>query len=114
MKGSSERPAKVYGLVRKNPVARFYYQGHHSHPVRRTVLVIENLPDRIVGYELREGSTARTFPQAARSIKTYRKDRISRWGDYVRLRQSGRNIFKNPEATTLERLPLTDLIARGV
>lgn len=89
----------------KKPVARFYYQGSHTHPVRRTVLIIEERADMIIGYELREGSTVRTIKEAMKVVKSYRKDRIPNWGDYSRLRMTSKTILKNPQETTLERSP---------
>ena len=58
-----------YPVVRNQPVARFYYQGNHSHPVRRTVLVTETTSNLIKGYELREGATVRELAKAP--IKSY-------------------------------------------
>lgn len=105
---------KVYGLAAHRPVARFYYQGTHSHPVRRTVLVIENKSNVIVGYELREGSTVRTFAEARQSVKSYRKDRIARWGDYCRLRQSRKTSDKPSNETTLQRFSISSLFSEGM
>lgn len=92
-----------YDVSRTLPVARFFYQGHHSHPVRRTVLVIESGKNLIRGYELREGTTTRNFSGAP--VKSYRKDMIAA-GDNLRT--------KNKEKTTLKRLPLFDLIENGI
>ena len=104
----------VYDLVGKRPVARFYYQGNHSHPVRRTVLIIEETQDSLTGYILREGSVRRTPQEALSHIKTFTKSKIARWGDYSRLRMSSKTIFKNPRRTTLERFPLVSLFVNGV
>lgn len=104
----------VYDLVGKRPVARFYYQGNHSHPVRRTVLIIQETPESITGYEIREGLTKRTPQEALHYIKTFTKSKIVRWGDYSRLRMSSKTIFKNPKRTTLERFPIVSLFADGV
>ena len=98
-----------YKLVKTKPVARLYYQGNHSHPVRRTVLIIEDCDDMLVGYELREGSTIRSLDAAP--IKSYRKDKIARYGDYSRL-QSGRNSGKKPSMSTLERSSLLTILNR--
>lgn len=104
---------KTYDLVTKKPVARFYYQGKHSHPVRRTVLVIEDREDMIVGYEIRVGNTVRTVAEALDSVKSYRKDRIAKWGDYSRLRMSSKTFMKDPNETTLERLPIMTMFTDG-
>ena len=104
----------VYGLVDKKPVARFYYQGNHSHPVRRTGLIIEETKSSLTCYMLRDGSVRRTPQEALNHIKTFTKSKIARWGDYSRLRMSSKTIFKNPRRTTLERYPLVSLFANGV
>jgi hypothetical protein len=108
-----QKKIKVYDLVSKKPVARFYYQGAHSHPVRRTVLIIEETEDRITGYEFRAGNEVRTRAEALESIKTYRKDRIPKWGDYSRLRQSYKTFMKDPEKTTLERTGIMTMFSEG-
>lgn len=97
-----------YDLVKALPVARFYYQGTHSHPVRRTVLITESKPTYLRGYELREGSTVRTMRQAP--VKTYSKKKIAKESDLGanKHRQPG------PEVTTLRRGKLLDLITAGV
>jgi hypothetical protein len=96
-------------IVRNLPVAKFYYQGTHSHPVRRTVLVIENTRDKIVGYELREGKTVRSLRELSKTIKTYNKDKIAKYGDYCRLTMSSKNQKKKANQSTLERLSITAL-----
>jgi len=110
---TTKKTRKVYDLVPKLPVARFYYQGTHSHPVRRTVLIIEETSTKIVGYEFRMGNTVRTPEQALGKVRTYRKDRIARWGDYSRLRMSSKTFFKDPEKTTLERFSILAMFTEG-
>ena len=104
---------KVYEPISHKPVAKFYYQGHHSHPVRRTVLIIEDKEDMIVGYEFREGDTIRTVNEALRSVKSFRKDRIAKWGDYSRLRMSSKTFLKDPTESTLERFPIVSMFSDG-
>jgi len=104
---------KIYDLVTKKPVARFYYQGKHSHPVRRTVLVIEDREDMIIGYEIRVGNTVRDVSEARDSVKSFRKDRIAKWGDYSRLRMSSKTFMKDPNESTLERLPIMTMFTEG-
>lgn len=104
---------KLYDLVMKKPVARFYYKGKHSHPVRRTVLVIEDREDMIIGYEIRVGNTVRSVSEARDSVKSFRKDRIAKWGDYSRLRMSSKTFMKDPNETTLERLPIMTMFTEG-
>ena len=108
-----QRKIKVYDLVPKKPVARFYYQGAHSHPIRRTVLIIEETEDRITGYEFRAGNVVRTREEALESIKTYRKDRIPKWGDYSRLRMTWKTFLKDPEKSTLERSGIVTMFSEG-
>ena len=106
---------KVYELVSNRPVAKFFYRGTHSHPVRRTVLIIEDTPTKIVGYEFRCGNEVRSVSQALNenAVKTYRKDRIAKWGDYVRLRQTSKTFLKDPEKSTLERMPILAMFTEG-
>ena len=104
---------KIYDLVTKKPVARFYYKGTHTHPVRRTVLVIEDRDNMIIGYEIREGGVVRDIGEATKTIKSYRKDRIAKWGDYSRLRMSSKTFMKNPDSTTLEREPIMSMFTEG-
>lgn len=106
--------AKPKNLVARKPVARFYYKGAHTHPVRRTILITEETPDMIVGYELREGSLTRTLSQAMKTIKSYSKDKIANWGDYSRLRMTAKNIFKSPKESTLERLSITEIFGNEI
>lgn len=113
MKTQARKKIKVYPLVEKKPVARFYYQGKHSHPVRRTVLVIEETENTITGYEFRCGNEVRTREQALECIKTFRKDRIPKWGDYSRLRMSSRTFLKDPQKSTLERYGIVTMFSEG-
>jgi hypothetical protein len=97
----------TYDLVNRNPVARFYYKGNHSHPVRRTVLIVQSTPGYIKGYELREGSITRTMQNAP--VKTFRKDRIATLKDLgaAKHREPG------PKVSTLVRNPLIDFVVAG-
>jgi len=102
-----------YELVRKLPVARFYYKGSHSHPIRRTVVLIKNetSADILVGYELREGKTVRQLSEAP--VKSYRRNKIAKFGDYSRLRYSKLNKSKNLDDSTLVRTNLLNLLISG-
>lgn len=98
-----------YQPVRNLPVARFWYQGHHTHPVRRTILIIESKPKMFVGYELREGRTIRSLKDAP--IKSYLKEKIA----YTRsLRPDAPLRRKNPNTSTLQRDKLMGLIESGI
>ena len=103
------KKSKVYEPVAKLPVAKFYYQGNHSHPVRRTVIVVEETKEQLSGYEIREGRVTRPLSEVGRCIKSYRKDKIAKWGDYSRLLQTGKSKKKSANATTLERFPITGI-----
>ena len=98
---------KIYNFVRQRPVARFYYKGHHSHPIRRTVLVISTSTSYIVGYEVREGSITRK-PSLA-PIKSYLKKKIATQ------KQLGlcKHHLPGPELTTLQRTKLTEFVLSG-
>jgi hypothetical protein len=103
---------KEYLIVINRPVAKFFYKGHHTHPVNRTILVHKETETTITGYELREGDILRKFRNAP--IKTFSKDKIAKYGDYCRLRSSKKNAKKSCDQTTLERYDLLDLIKNGV
>lgn len=101
-----------YDVLKKSPVAKFYYQGKsHTHPVRRTVLLIEEHPEHFTGLELREGRILRDAKEAP--VKTYRRNRIARFGDYCRLRMNRRDYSKKSTESTLRRMELLDLVASG-
>lgn len=103
-----------YGVIETLPVARFFYQGKsHSHPVRRTVLIIEENADTLVGYELRSGRRILSLQEAIEKkiVKTYKKAKIARFGDYCRLWK--RKSAPNPLQTTLRRCDLLDLMLKG-
>ena len=106
---NNKSKGKTYEPVSKLPVAKFYYQGTHSHPVRRTVLVVEESKNQIVGYELREGNTMRNFVESSKFIKSYSKDKIANWGDYSRLRTLAKSRRKPVTQTTLERFSLAGM-----
>ena len=99
-----------YSITKTVPVARFYYQGSHSHPVKRTVLVIESNKDSLTGYELREGSTTRPF--ACAPIKTYNRCRIAR--SYQCRKDSTAYQQSVRVATTLKRQNLIKIVTEGV
>lgn len=97
-----------YPIVENLPVARFFYKGAHSHPVRRTVLIIEANKDYIRGYELREGKIVRTANRAP--IKTYLRNRIAKGKS---LRPDNYIRTTNPEKSTLIRTKLIDIVEIG-
>ena len=97
-----------YNIVENNPVARFYYQGSHTHPVRRTVLIIEDKPDYIRGYELREGKVVRSAAKAP--IKTYNRNKIAK-GEDLRAESPIRQILRNK--STLVRKTLFNVLETG-
>lgn len=105
---------KRYDILAKKPVAKFYYQGTHSHPIRRTVLLIEETDTFLRGYEFRCGNRVRPRVEAMSEIKTYRKDRIAKWGDYSRLRMSSKTFLNDPDQSTLQRFPITAMVLDGV
>jgi hypothetical protein len=98
---------KRYKIVESYPVARFYYKGKHSHPIRRTVLIVEQSRHRITGYEVREGSVVRDVSSAP--IKSYSRTAIARYN------KLGANKHRQPgpELTSLKRSPLHDFLFTG-
>lgn len=97
-----------YQVVKNLPVARFWYKGTHTHPVRRTVLVTESNRNYICGYELRDGNIVRTATKAP--IKSYRRDKIAR-GISLRVDNPQRKLA--PTKSTLVRRPLIDVVEVG-
>lgn len=97
-----------YEIVKNMPVARFFYKGTHTHPVRRTILVIEQTREYIRGYELREGRTIRTAEKAP--VKTYTRSKIAKGAS---LRTDSPIRLANPNKSTLVRKPLFDIIKTG-
>jgi hypothetical protein len=81
-----------YEPVRNLPVAQFYYRGQsHSHPVRRTVVVIDSDRNHITGYEVREGNITRDIDDAP--VKSYCRDKIATRGQ-CRLGSTPRSVSK--------------------
>lgn len=102
---------KEYKLIRNLPVARFFYQGAHTHPVRRTIVLIETTTTYIRGYELREGNKTRDFKSAP--IKTYRKSKIATVKQLDK-RTSLRSTKRNSSRSTLVRASIVDLLKSGI
>jgi hypothetical protein len=103
-----------YEIIKFNPVAKFFYKGKsHTHPVRRTIVIVDYDKKTLTGYELREGTKVRNIEKAP--IKTYRKDKIARVGEVDARRvirhKAGPNELKS---TTLRRETLVDLLRQGV
>lgn len=99
----------MYKLTKNVPVAKFWYKGNHTHPVRRTVLVIESDRNIITGYELREGSDVRKLAKAP--IKSYKRSRIAR-GNSLRVDSTQRKTLR--QKSTLVRKRILDLIENGI
>jgi len=98
-----------YELVKNNPVAKFWYKGTHTHPVRRTVLVVRTTPKLVIGYELREGRDVRNLKNAP--IKSYRKDKIA----LARQLRPGNKLRSEDEsASTYRRENLVEMLENGV
>ena len=103
----------VYDIM-PNTAYKFFYQGTHEHPIRRTVLPTEETTSYIKGYELRSGRNILSLKDAKRRgvIRTYRKSDIAKMGDYCRLRE--RKDYRSPDQTTLRKLDLLQLVEEGV
>lgn len=102
-----------YEPVRNQPVARFFYKGKHTHPVRRTVVIVENNANTITGYELREGMTVRSMENAP--IKSYRKDTIASVNELDKRRKLHQiTPKKKRNQSTLSRTGLSSLVTDGV
>ena len=99
----------TYSITKNLPVARFYYKGNHSHPVKRTVLIIESNEKWFKGYELREGSETRSF--AGAPVKTYSRSKVARLAN-CRFKKEVKKTELNK--STLRRTTLIDLITNGI
>lgn len=99
----------MYEIARKKPVAKFYYKGHHSHPVRRTILVVKSTPKIIVGYELREGNLKHKLKDAP--VKSFRRDKIAHTKS---LRQNNPLRKKGGNKKVYNREGLLDLMIKGI
>jgi hypothetical protein len=103
---------KKYKLVNNYPVAKFYYKGNHSHPVRRTVLVTESNDWLIIGYEVRAGSEV--YSPAKAKIKSYSRAKIAKIKQLRASMKRDRVIAeKGPNSSTLERIKLSDFLFTG-
>ena len=94
-----------YEIVRNQPAAKFYYKGTHSHPVKRTILVTEQSPSWLTGYEIREGATLRDLDDAP--VKTFSKDKIATFGQI----RNGNKTKKN--VSTLTRMGMSEVAKVG-
>ena len=106
--------SNFYSLVRNQPIARFWYQGKHTHPVRRVVAVTDVTPTVITGYELREGNTVRNTLANA-PVKSFRRDRIATVRQIDARRKLRRTTPRTRQNdTTLVRENLTTLVTEGI
>jgi hypothetical protein len=101
---------KTYNLIERLPIARFAYPGSHDHPVQRVVGIIEETDTHIKGYEFRSGREYRSLTNVKSHIKSYRKDKIAKYGDYVRLRATSATLMKDPNESTLQRESIMDFL----
>jgi len=92
----------------KKPIAKFYYKGNHSHPIRRTVLVLKSNKENFTGFELREGCVVRKLANSP--IKTYSRNQIATYRQLgaCKHRQAG------PPKTTLRRHKTLEILLNGV
>jgi hypothetical protein len=92
------------------PVARFFYKGNHTHPVRRTVVLIESTKDYLLGFEVREGNIVRDFSESP--TKRYNRKKIAKVKN-IDKRRKLKKMVKNENITTLRRKPLINLLVEG-
>jgi hypothetical protein len=95
-------------IITNMPVAKFWYKGSHTHPVRRTVVLVEATKDYLKGFELREGKTVRALSRSP--IKTYVRGKIAKAKS---LRTNNPLRILDPERTTLVRRPMSELNNAG-
>jgi hypothetical protein len=104
----------MYKLAEGNPIWRFYYQGSNSHPVRRTVAVIEVGKDRVTGYELRHGNNVRGRLDEC-PVKSYNLSKIAKIGQLDARRPLRRDTSpRNSTKSTLSKDSLASVLTKGV
>ncbi len=91
-----------YEIIKGRPVAKFFYKGTHSHPIKRTVLITETSKSYFKGYEIREGATVRGTDDAP--IKSFSIDKIASTDD---LRSDNPLRTKRNGKCTLERMSMS-------
>lgn len=101
--------------MNRNFVAKFFYKGNHSHPVRRTVLVTKETKTLLEGYEIREGNEVRPLEDS--KFKSYRKDKIAKL--YQTKRKNSKNVNNyyvetNKGSSTLRVVDFESLVKEGV
>src|SRR5579859_5410932 len=97
-----------YDIIKNQPVAKFFYKGTHSHPVKRTVFITENERDYIKGYEVREGTDVRDVDDAP--VKTFRKDKIATTSQL----RTDNPLWNKKDKCTLTRMSISQLDECGV
>ena len=77
------------------------------------MLIVDETPSLLTGYELRCGNTVRTYREAVKGgfLQSYAKAKVTRYGQYCRLRETAR--YKSPNQTTMRRLDLLGLVKEG-
>ena len=104
----------TYSPVRNQPVARFFYRGKHTHPVRRTVVIVENNHTTFTGYELREGMKVRPTVDKA-PMKSFRKDRVALIGEIDKRRKLRKITPRSRQnQTTFTRSNMDSLVTEGI
>lgn len=98
----------MMSILKTLPVAKFFYQGNHSHPIRRTVLLVQNRATYLLGYEIRAGNEV--FDINTASLKKYKKSKIAKVGDYCRLRNQRKYHNTPANQSTLVRMNLLEVI----
>ena len=74
MSKSKNSNSSVSNIIRNKPVAKFWYKGSHSKPVRRTLVITELTRDTISGYEVREGRETRMLESS--NFKTFTREKM--------------------------------------
>ncbi len=105
---SNQKEKMKRNLLKTKPVAKFFYKGSHSHPVRRTVLLDTVTSTHIGGYEIRCGNE--TFSLQDAPYRSYSRNKIAKSGDYCRIKRTRKYKNLSDSHTTLERMELVDVI----
>ncbi len=109
------KKTRDFPFTKTLPVARFYYRGRsHTHPVRRTVLLIESTPTHLRGYEVREGTIVRNFNKAP--IKSFKRNAIAKVRSLKTSNPLRRKATKPRDLvkSTLVRQTLANFVKEGI
>ena len=103
---------KAYDLVKNMTVAKFFYKGHHTHPVLKVGLVIKDRTNErmITMYVLRDGK--QTYSLANAPVRSFTREKIAKYNSVRRPVRERLGInSQQMQQSTLERREITELMS---